>query len=130
MRGIVPLVLRAAGATSAMHRTRRLGGRRFAFPPTPLGSFADFEREMIRGRTGTGLREARIEGRIPKITAEQKKEIVEAVPSGRKTSGQNRPPVQNPSGNRVADDFAGAPRGVSRAVPVLSVLFRKILRYP
>ena len=57
-----------------------------------VGSFAEFEREMIRERTRAGLREARAKGRIPgrkpKITAEQQKEIVEAVSSGRKTSAE------------------------------------------
>ena len=51
-----------------------------------LGSFAEFEREMIRERTRAGLREARAKGRVPgrkpKITAEQQKEIVDAVSSG------------------------------------------------
>jgi len=55
-----------------------------------LGSFAEFEREMIRERTRAGLREARAKGRVPgrkpKITTEQQKEIVDAVSSGRKTS--------------------------------------------
>ena len=53
-----------------------------------LGSFAEFEREMIRERTRAGLQEARAQGRVPgrkrKITAEQKKEIVEAVSSARR----------------------------------------------
>lgn len=57
-----------------------------------LGSFAQFEREMIRERTRAGLREAREKGRIPgrkpKVTAEQKKEIVEAVTSGRKSAAE------------------------------------------
>ena len=57
-----------------------------------LGSFAEFEREMIRERTRAGLHEARAQGRVPgrkpKITAEQKKEIVEAVSSGRKTPAE------------------------------------------
>jgi DNA invertase Pin-like site-specific DNA recombinase len=57
-----------------------------------LGSFSEFEREMIRERTRAGLREARAKGRVPgrkpKITAEQQKEIVNAVSSGRKTSAQ------------------------------------------
>ena len=57
-----------------------------------LGSFAEFEREMIRERTRAGLREARakgsVPGRKPKITAEQRKEIVEAVSSGRKTAAE------------------------------------------
>jgi len=57
-----------------------------------LGSFAEFEREMIRERTRAGLREAREKGRVPgrkpKITAEQKKEIVEGVASGRKSAAE------------------------------------------
>src|SRR6516162_6768414 len=57
-----------------------------------LGAFAEFEREMIRERTRAGLREARTNGRVlgrkPKITAGQKKEIVEAVASGRKTAAE------------------------------------------
>ena len=57
-----------------------------------VGSFAEFEREMIRERTRAGLREARAKGRIPgrkpKFTAEQQKEFVEAVSSGRKTSAE------------------------------------------
>src|SRR5271155_2315608 len=55
-------------------------------------SFAEFEREMIRERTRAGLHEARAQGRVPgrkpKISAEQKKEIVEAVSSGRKTPAE------------------------------------------
>ena len=45
---------------------------------------------MIRERTRAGLHEARAQGRgrKPKITAEQKKEIVEAVSSGRKTPAE------------------------------------------
>ena len=61
-------------------------------PGPMLGSFAEFEREMIRERTRAGLREARTKGRVPgrkpKITTEQRKEIVEAVSSGRKTSAE------------------------------------------
>lgn len=57
-----------------------------------LGSFAEFERAMIRERTRAGLREARAKGRVPgrkpKITTEQQKEIVEAVSSGRKTAAE------------------------------------------
>lgn len=43
-----------------------------------LGSFAEFEREMIRERTRAGLERARKEGRVggrrPKLTAEQQRE--------------------------------------------------------
>ena len=57
-----------------------------------LGSFAEFERAMIRERTRAGLYEARARGRVPgrkpKVTAEQQKEIIEAVSSGRKTAAE------------------------------------------
>jgi DNA invertase Pin-like site-specific DNA recombinase len=57
-----------------------------------LGSFAEFEREMLRERTRSGLREAiangRFPGRKPKLTREQKKEIIEAIASGRKTAAE------------------------------------------
>ena len=43
-------------------------------------------------QTDTGLREARIQGRVPgrkpKITPEQREEIVDAVSSGRKTAAE------------------------------------------
>jgi len=55
-----------------------------------LGSFAQFERAMIRERTRVGLCEAPAKGRIPgwkpKMTVDPKKEIVEAVSSGRKSA--------------------------------------------
>jgi DNA invertase Pin-like site-specific DNA recombinase len=57
-----------------------------------LGSFAEFEREMIRERTRAGLERARKEGRVggrrPKLTAEQQREAVDAVRSGRRTASQ------------------------------------------
>lgn len=57
-----------------------------------LGSFAEFEREMIRERTRAGLAVAREQGRVggrhPKLTKEQEEEIVEMVNSGRKNASQ------------------------------------------
>ena len=57
-----------------------------------VGSFAEFEREMIRERTKAGLEAARSEGRIggrrPKLSNEQKKDIADNVLSGRKTGAQ------------------------------------------
>jgi len=57
-----------------------------------LGSFAEFEREMIRERTRAGLERARNEGRVggrrPKLTVEQQREAIEAVRSGRRTASQ------------------------------------------
>ena len=57
-----------------------------------VGSFAEFEREMIRERTRAGLDAARSEGRIggrkPKLKEDQQKDIIENVLSGRKTAAQ------------------------------------------
>ncbi len=57
-----------------------------------VGSFAEFEREMIRERTKAGLDAARSEGRIggrkPKLKDDQEKDIIENVLSGRKTAAQ------------------------------------------
>jgi DNA invertase Pin-like site-specific DNA recombinase len=54
-----------------------------------VGSFAEFERAMLRERTRTGLDAARQEGRIggrrPKLTTQQQKEVIDLVKSGRKT---------------------------------------------
>ncbi len=48
--------------------------------------------DTVGERTRAGLDEARVQGRVPgrkpKITTEQKKEIVEAVSSGRKTPAE------------------------------------------
>ncbi len=57
-----------------------------------VGSFAEFEREMIRQRTYAGLKRARREGRVggrrPKLSARQRREVVEMVSSGRKTAAE------------------------------------------
>src|SRR3954466_10598760 len=54
-----------------------------------VGSFAEFERAMIRERTQAGLAVARAEGRIggrrPKLGPQQQAAIVELVTSGRQT---------------------------------------------
>ena len=55
-----------------------------------VGSFAEFEREMLRERTRNGLEAARklgrIGGRRPKLNPEQKSEAVRLVVSGEKTA--------------------------------------------
>ena len=55
-----------------------------------VGSFAEFERAMLRERTGHGLLAARQEGciggRRPKLTARQQDEIVHLVDAGNKTA--------------------------------------------
>jgi DNA invertase Pin-like site-specific DNA recombinase len=57
-----------------------------------VGSFAEFERAMIRERTRAGLETARAQGRIggrkPKLKKQQKSEIIEMVNSGRKTASE------------------------------------------
>ena len=55
-----------------------------------LGSFAEFERAMLKERTHAGLEAARKEGRIggrpPKLKAQQRLEIVKLVTKGKKTA--------------------------------------------
>jgi len=57
-----------------------------------VGSFAEFERAMIRERTSAGIAAARAEGRVggrrPKLNAEQRADIAESVMSGRHTAAQ------------------------------------------
>jgi len=57
-----------------------------------VGSFAEFEREMIRERTKAGLDAARKEGRIggrrPKLNKDQRKDIADNVISERKSGAQ------------------------------------------
>lgn len=54
-----------------------------------VGSFAEFERAMIRERTTAGLAQARAEGRIGgrrrKLDPKKRREIAESVLSGRKS---------------------------------------------
>jgi len=55
-----------------------------------VGSFAEFERSMLRERTRNGLNAARKEGRIggrrPKLKSDQKLEVIRLVNSGQKTA--------------------------------------------
>ena len=55
-----------------------------------VGTFAEFERAMLRERTQSGLDMARIQGRIggrrPKLKANQQQEIVNLVNSGKKSA--------------------------------------------
>ena len=57
-----------------------------------VGSFAEFERAMIRERTVAGMATARAQGRIggrkPKLTEKQCKEIISMVKSGRKSASE------------------------------------------
>lgn len=57
-----------------------------------IGSFAEFERAMIRERTSAGLAQARAEGRVggrrPKLNQKQRSEIADSVISGRKSAAE------------------------------------------
>jgi DNA invertase Pin-like site-specific DNA recombinase len=57
-----------------------------------VGTFAEFERAMIRERTRAGLQVAAAQGRkggrSPKLTAEQKADIADNVLSGRRSGAQ------------------------------------------
>jgi DNA invertase Pin-like site-specific DNA recombinase len=57
-----------------------------------VGSFAEFERAMIRERTNAGLAAARQEGRIggrrPKLNKDQRQDIIDNLISDRKSGAQ------------------------------------------
>ena len=57
-----------------------------------VGSFAEFERAMIRERTSAGLAAARAEGRVggrrKKLDAAMRREIAESVITGRKSGAE------------------------------------------
>lgn len=57
-----------------------------------VGSFAEFEREMLRERTQSGLDAARKQGRVggrrPKLKPQQEKEILKLIRSGEKTAAE------------------------------------------
>ena len=57
-----------------------------------IGSFAEFERAMIRERTSAGLAQARAEGRVGgrrrKLSEKKRREIAESVLSGRKSGAE------------------------------------------
>ena len=57
-----------------------------------VGSFAEFERAMLKERTQAGLDAARKEGRIggrrPKLKPQQQLEILRMVKQGKKTAAE------------------------------------------
>ena len=101
--------IREAGAgfrslTAAVDTTRPAGRMMMQM----VGSFAEFERAMIRERTNAGLATARSEGRVGgrprKLSAKQRDEVREMVTSGRKTAAE------------VARIFGVHPSTISRLV--------------
>src|SRR5260370_41155184 len=63
-----------------------------------IGSFAEFERAMLRERTKAGLQAARREGRIggrrPKLTGPQRAGIARMVSKGNKTAADPASPLR------------------------------------
>ena len=57
-----------------------------------IGSFAEFERDMIRERTRAGIevakKDGRIGGRPKKLNQDQQKDIIDNVMSDRKSAAQ------------------------------------------
>ena len=79
-----------------------------------VGSFAEFERAMIRERTSAGLAAARAEGRVggrrKKLDAAKRREIAESVITGRK-SGADMARLYNvsqPTVSRIVAQHRGA----------------------
>src|SRR5262252_7130346 len=76
-----------------------------------VGSFAEFERAMLRERTKVGLESARREGRIggrrPKLTPQQQSEIRKMVSKGHKDGSRCCPPIQSSPCHRLAASGTG-----------------------
>ena len=77
-------------STPASARTRRTS--RCSRASQMVGSFAEFERAMIRERTSAGVAAARAEGRVggrrKKLDAAKRREIAESVITGRKSGAE------------------------------------------
>jgi DNA invertase Pin-like site-specific DNA recombinase len=86
-----------------------------------VGAFAEFERAMIRERTSAGLAQARAEGRIggrrPKLDVKKRREIAEAVISGRKSGAEMARlyDVSEPTVSRIVAAYRAAQSPVQRA---------------
>ena len=76
-----------------------------------VGSFAEFERAMIRERTTAGLAQARAEGRIGgrrrKLDPKKRREIAESVLSGRKSGAEMARlyDVSEPTVSRIVAEY-------------------------
>ena len=79
---------------------------------TVLGGLAEFERELIRARTGEGRERAKARGvkmgRKPKLTPHQQREAIKRRDSGEEIAGRDRPQLQR----QPQHDFAAS--GVGR----------------
>jgi DNA invertase Pin-like site-specific DNA recombinase len=76
-----------------------------------VGTFAEFERAMIRERTNAGLAAARAEGRVggrrKKLSTIQRADIAQNVLSGRKTAAQMARlySVSQPTVSRIVAEY-------------------------
>ena len=76
-----------------------------------VGTFAEFERAMIRERTSAGLAAARAEGRIggrrKKLDANKRSEIAESIVSGRKSGADMARlySVSQPTVSRIVTEY-------------------------
>jgi DNA invertase Pin-like site-specific DNA recombinase len=86
-----------------------------------VGSFAEFERAMIRERTSAGLAQARAEGRVGgrrrKLTPKQRAEVAESVLSGRQTAAERARifGVSQPTVSRIVAEHRRAAPGNGHA---------------
>ncbi|MGB3927739.1 recombinase family protein [Sphingobium olei] len=76
-----------------------------------LGSFAEFERAMVRERTQAGLRSARAQGRSggrqPKLSPHQQTEVITMLTAGRSTADIARlSRVHRATISRIVNNFA------------------------
>jgi len=76
-----------------------------------VGSFAEFERAMIRERTSAGLPVARAGGRRKKLDATKRREIAESVITGRKSGADMARlyDVSQPTVSRIAAQYRIGP---------------------
>lgn len=84
-----------------------------------VGSFAEFERAMIREHTSVGLAQARAEGRIGgrrrKLAEKQRREVAESVVSGRKSGAEMARlyAVSEPTVSRIVAAYRQSPETAS-----------------
>ena len=88
-----------------------------------VGSFAEFERAMIRERTSAGLAQARAEGRVGgrrrKLGDKKRREIAESVISGRKSGAEMARlyDVSQPTVSRIVAEYRLRERSDHEARP-------------
>ena len=88
-----------------------------------VGSFAEFERAMIRERTSAGLAQARAEGRVGgrrrKLGDKKRREIAESVISGRKSGAEMARlyDVSQPTVSRIVPEYRLRERSDHEARP-------------